>query len=194
MLNFKIGSQIYPLAVISVMLLAVPSTLACSLSHTRSNADACKSGFRECRTLALLGDAKAQFDLGLLYHEGKDLDQDFEKAMFWYRKSADQNFALAQYNLGVMYESGQVGKKAPAEAVHWWRRAAERGYALAQINLAGKYYRGDGVEKNYSEAARLWRAAAEQGNAKAGRRARHCHSAVQPRPSLRKWLWRNAGS
>ena len=105
MLNFKIGSQIYPLAVISVMLLAVPSTLACSLSHTRSNADACKSGFRECRTLALLGDAKAQFDLGLLYENGYGVTPDRDEAMRWFNKSAFQGQSGAQRALERMRES-----------------------------------------------------------------------------------------
>ena len=35
------------------------------------------------------GDAKAQFELGLFYDDGKGLPKDSSKAVFWYCKAAD---------------------------------------------------------------------------------------------------------
>ena len=33
------------------------------------------------------GDCSAQFNLGLMYKKGKGIEQDYEKAVYWYQKS-----------------------------------------------------------------------------------------------------------
>ena len=61
---------------------------------------------------AASGDAAAQCGLGLLYDNGIGVPQDYAKAVYWYRKAAEQGFALAQYNLGRLYpQHGQ--RRAP---------------------------------------------------------------------------------
>ncbi len=50
------------------------------------------------------GDARAQYNLGLMYVNGRGVPQDYEKAIDWFTKSAEQGFAGAQNNLGVMYD------------------------------------------------------------------------------------------
>lgn len=53
------------------------------------------------------GDAEAQFALGEYYYRGdKDREQDYEQAVYWYRKAAEQGHASAQYNLGCCYYWG----------------------------------------------------------------------------------------
>ena len=56
--------------------------------------------------IAKSGDARAQFNIGNMYNEGKGVTQDFKQAMKWYRLSAEQGYAMPQYNLGVMYDRG----------------------------------------------------------------------------------------
>ena len=36
------------------------------------------------------GDAKSQYHLGVLYHDGKGVDQNYVQAAYWYRKAAEQ--------------------------------------------------------------------------------------------------------
>ncbi|WP_432760534.1 tetratricopeptide repeat protein [Neisseria lactamica] len=63
------------------------------------------------RKAAEQGNAKAQFNLGLMYANGQGVRQDDAQAVQWFRKAAEQGFADAQYNLGVMYEMGEESVK-----------------------------------------------------------------------------------
>ena len=64
------------------------------------------------------GDATAQFNLGLLYENGKRTS-DFAEASVWYRLSAEQGNAEAQYKLGLMYEQGWGVEKDKTEAMNY---------------------------------------------------------------------------
>ena len=48
-------------------------------------------------------DKTAQFNLGLTYHYGYGVQQDYDEAFKWYSLAADQGLASAQNNLGLMY-------------------------------------------------------------------------------------------
>ena len=112
-------------------------------------------------TKANTGDANAQFELGENYYKY----QDYEEAVRWYRRAAEQGFAPAQENLGLCYERGQGVQKDYAEAVKWYRKAAEQGNAAAQNNYANCLYAGKGgVPQDYTEAAKWYQKAAEQGD------------------------------
>jgi len=113
------------------------------------------------------GDAGAQFNLALMYDDGRGVPQDDAEAVKWYRLAAEQGNARAQYNLGVMYANGEGVPQDYAEAVEWYRMAAEQGHTRAQFNLALKYYKGEGVPQYYAEAAKWFRLAAEQGKPQA---------------------------
>ena len=48
----------------------------------------------------------AQFNLGLMYANGRGVPQDDSQAVVWYKKAAEQGHPIAQYNLGAMYAKG----------------------------------------------------------------------------------------
>ena len=116
------------------------------------------------RIAAEQGYADAQYNLGIMYDNGRGVPQDYAEAVRWYRKAAEQGRARAQFNLGYMYENGQGVTQDYAEAVRWYRKAAEQGYADAQFNLALRYKNGQGVPKDLSEARRWFQKAADQGD------------------------------
>ena len=93
------------------------------------------TALRLLRQLADQGDAWAQFNLGVMYVNGRGVPKDAVQAVKWYRLAADQGDATAQSNLGVMYASGQGVPKDYAQAVKWYRLAADQGDARAQFNL-----------------------------------------------------------
>ena len=95
------------------------------------------TAIRELRPLAKQGNTNAQFNLGIMYSEGKGVPQDYAEAVKWHRKAAEQGDAEAQYNLGVMYGNGLSVPQDYAEAVGWWHKAAEQGQVEAQYNLGG---------------------------------------------------------
>ncbi len=61
----------------------------------------------DCRVKAEQGDAHAQGNLGLAYHEGWGVSRDYKESFKWYTKSAEQGVTRAQLNLGVMYYLGR---------------------------------------------------------------------------------------
>ena len=87
------------------------------------------------RPLASLGIADAQYRLGFIYHMGKGVDQDYQKAAKWYHLAAEQGHAVAQNNLGWMYDEGKGVVQDYQEAARWYHLAAEQGHAVAQNNL-----------------------------------------------------------
>ena len=115
--------------------------------------------------LANRGDATAQFNLGVLYHDGEGVPQNYTQAAVWFRKAAEKGNADAQYSLGVLYDLGHGVPNDYAQADILFRKAADQGHARAQYNLAYAYRHGQGVEQDSVEAAVWYRKAADQGHA-----------------------------
>ena len=61
-----------------------------------------KLAYEEFLKAADQGYATAQFNLALMYYNGRGVPRDYQAAARWYRKAADQGNAKAQYNLGQM--------------------------------------------------------------------------------------------
>lgn len=102
-----------------------------------------QAAFDEWRPLAELGDAEAQYNLGVMYDEGTSVEQDLGKAADWYRKAAEQGFVDAQTNLGLMYYHGQGVNQDIRAAAHWLNLAVANGDAeaadiLKQIQVAAR--------------------------------------------------------
>ena len=119
---------------------------------------------REIEPLAKQGDARSQYNLGLMYRKGEGVLKDDKTAMKWYRLAAEQGFVLAQYNLGLMYNNGKGVPQDYKTAVKWHTRAAEQGDTDAQHNLGYMYYKGWGVLQDYVYAHMWWNIAASSGN------------------------------
>ena len=108
-------------------------------------------------------DPEKQNSLGLKYDRGDGVPKDLTKAVYWYRKAAEQGYASAQNSLAVCYEFGKGVSKDLQQAFYWYRKAAEQGYATAQRNLADCYKNGEGVSKDFQQAVYWYRKAAQNG-------------------------------
>ncbi len=142
----------------NVAILALASALAAAAQSTK---------IELARRLADQGNAEFQFNLGVMYDNGKGVPQDYQEAVKWYRQAAQQGIAPAQHNLGVMYDNGKGVPQDYQEAVKWYRQAAQQGIAPAQHNLGVMYDNGKGVPQDYQEAVKWYRQAAQQGIAPA---------------------------
>jgi len=111
---------------------------------------------------AAQGDAEAQFSLGAMYFNGKEVAQNDIEAVKWFRKAAEQGHTSAQYVLGWMYYNSKRVTQNKIEAIKWFRKAAEQGNVNAQLYLGLMYY-----DQNDIEAAKWFRKAAKQGHAQA---------------------------
>ena len=86
--------------------------------------------------LAKKGFAKAQYNLGVMYFNGKGVAKDYSNAIKWWHLAADQGNNKAQYTLGVMYEEGKGVKKNLKTAKKWFQLASNQGLAKAREKLA----------------------------------------------------------
>ncbi len=118
--------------------------------------------------------AEALFNTGLSYYLGQGVPTDYDEAVKWFRKAAEQNYPPAQSVLGDCYIFGRGVQKDYTQAVKWYRKAAEQNDAVAQNNLGVRYANGQGVAKDLSEAVKWFRRAAEQNN-----EAAQCNLAVR---------------
>ncbi len=96
------------------------------------------TAIRELRPLAEQGDAKAQYNIGIMYDRGDGVPQDYAEAVKWFRKAAEQGFAKAQNNLGEMYRYGYgVAKDSywPTCGTTLRRRKGTSGHQGSAISL-----------------------------------------------------------
>lgn len=116
---------------------------------------------------AYRGAADAQFNLGVLYIEGKGLPVDRSEAVFWFEKAANQGHPEAQYSLGhlLLEQTGDVEKIR--QGIEWWRKSAEAGFAVAQYNYGRALYYGVGVDESRPQAKSWFEKSASGGNIKA---------------------------
>ncbi|WP_051908714.1 tetratricopeptide repeat protein [Candidatus Odyssella acanthamoebae] len=114
---------------------------------------------------AKAGRALAQSNLGFMYHDGLGIERDYNKAVEWYTKAANQELAIAQNNLGFMYQHGLGVERDYNKAVELYTKVANQGYAVAQINLGHMYQYGLGVERDYTQAIEWYIKAVNQGEA-----------------------------
>ena len=71
------------------------------------------------RVQAERGDAIAQYNLGVMYAEGRGVPMDDTEAVRWYRLAAEQGDVVAQVNLAVMYVDGR-GVSPDSVLAHMW--------------------------------------------------------------------------
>jgi len=126
------------------------------------------TAYKEFKVLAEQGHAGAQRYLGVMYHEGHGVPQDYGEDAKWTRKAANQGDAKAQFNLGQMCLESHGVPKDYAEAFKWYRKAADQGLVEGQFALGLMYYFDvdRGVPQDYGEAAKWFRKAADQGDAR----------------------------
>jgi TPR repeat protein len=91
-------------------------------------------------TRAGLGDAEAQFTLGLKFAQ-EGATQDYPQAAQWYLKAADQSHSLAQFNLAIMYAAGQGVARDKVKSMAWMQKAADLGDPGAQYRVGMRHHR-----------------------------------------------------
>lgn len=82
--------------------------------------------------------------------------QDYDEAMYWYRKSVKRGGSLvgiAESNIADMYAEGQGVSVNYAEAARWWDRSSQHGRDWSHYKLGKLFSEGaDGVAKDARKA------------------------------------------
>jgi TPR repeat protein len=127
---------------------------------------------QELEPLALQGDARAQFRLGVMYQSGEGIPQDEPVGARWLLRAAAQGHAGAHYALYFAYSGGRGLPADEAKALYSLRRAAELGEPEAQYKLALMHGKGEGVPRDVVSAYVWFDLAAAQGWQEAARKRR----------------------
>ncbi|MEG3619317.1 tetratricopeptide repeat protein [Magnetovibrio sp. PR-2] len=106
--------------------------------------------------------APSQFSLALIYHLGRGVPRDFEKAYNLYRVSSLQGHAPALNNIGMMYLNGEHVQKNQWVAFKLFERASAE-HSQAKDNLGQCYQNGWGVEQDIGQAINFFELAGAEG-------------------------------
>jgi TPR repeat protein len=87
------------------------------------------------RPVAQRGEARAQFELSLLYRAGQGVPADARESLRWLRLAAHGGHAPAQSNLGAVYAQGRGVPQDVQLAYVWLSAAATNGSREAATNL-----------------------------------------------------------
>ena len=125
------------------------------------------AAFDEFATRAVLGNAKAQNNLGVLYEAGAGVPSNKTNALRWYREAAFNNLALAQHNLAALLAADDIlgTENEPSRteqnfvaAYMWLTLAANQGLNASAAGLVdlGAYMTPAEIEEAQG-LAREWR-------------------------------------
>lgn len=122
------------------------------------------TALKEWRPLAERGDSRAQYNLGLMFAQGRGVKRDYAEAAKWFEKAARRGHLRAAYNLAFRYLKGEGLPRDPRAAAYWLQLAAERGLDPAQHMLGLVFAKGDGVPRDLVRAYVWLTLSARQGN------------------------------
>lgn len=118
-------------------------------------------------TLANQNDAKACYNLGLMYHDGDGVEQNMDEAVKWYTKSASLNYKEAQYILASLVFRREIQSISYERAAQYYQQAAELGHVKSQLNLGMLYYRGDVIAQDLAASFKWLNLAASNNSSEA---------------------------
>jgi hypothetical protein len=123
--------------------------------------------FQDTLLAAQQGDMLAQNRLGVFYHKGLGVKQDYKAAAKWFEKSAKQGNCMAQYNLGMAYLKAW-GLYDLTKGYQYVKQAADCNITEAQTQLGIMYLEGGrggyALAPSTEKAAEWFKKAAKQGD------------------------------
>ena len=91
----------------------------------------------DLRKLAGKGDPDAQYELGILYHDGSVVPKDDAQAVQWFQRAAEQGYVRAQSTLGAYYWAGRGVPQDLIKAYFWSQLALAQGDENSKSRLEG---------------------------------------------------------
>jgi TPR repeat protein len=84
--------------------------------------------------LAQDGHAESQYQVAQLYEHGRGVEENFDQAMVWYDRAAQQNHGEAQFRLGL-YHINESPDPNEALGFYWIQSAADNGSTRARAYI-----------------------------------------------------------
>ena len=140
------------------------------LKNNMNDAPHLKAFLTKLTELAQQGDAKAEYNLGMMFEKNIALadippEKYTEQAFLWLTKAAVQGLPEAQIALGNLSLNGEGVPMDPGQAAAYFRQAEEKGNMDAEAMLGWLYAHGLGVDWDGTEAQRRYHKAIDGGSA-----------------------------
>ena len=117
----------------------------------------------ELRRDVTRGDAEAMKNLGVRYHMGDGVPQDYKEAMRLYLAASDKGNKAAPAIIALMYEDGLGVERDYQQAMRWSKLGHRRSSAVAASRIGTIFQYGYGIKIDYAEAMRWYRIADRRG-------------------------------
>jgi len=116
--------------------------------------------FSQVKELVEAGNIRAPNALGLRYRFGQEVPRDYAKALAWYKKASQGNYAWGLSNAAHLYKEGLGVEKHLAESARLHRKAAELQLVPSMHHMGWIYQTGLGAEQDDREALKWYYKAA----------------------------------
>ena len=110
-----------------------------------------KCEINKSQVFSELGNHSEQFLLGLIFYEGEKMEENLEKAFYWIKKSAEQEYSQAQFYVGMMYFCGHGIEKNYDQSFIWLKKSAGQSHSEAGYYLSWHFKNGWGVAQDLKE-------------------------------------------
>jgi len=103
------------------------------------------NNYQSMNDFAQKGNIQAQYNLGLAYKNGTNIEKNLKNAFKWIHKSALKGYTPAQYEFALMFHYGIGVRQNNELARFWFTRASKRGELRAQ-SILYRFYSGRKVQ------------------------------------------------
>lgn len=114
-------------------------------------------GFLEIEPTAKRLKPYVQYRIGKMFALGYGAEQDYTKAFWWFKKSADAGNKFAQYSLGSLYFYGNGVAQNYEKAFEYYKLSTDQDNAYACYETAKMLREGIGIEKDAEQAEDYFR-------------------------------------
>lgn len=114
-------------------------------------------GFFELEPTAKRLKPYVQYRIGKMFALGYGAEQDYTKAFWWFKKSADAGNKFAQYSLGSLYFYGNGVAQNYEKAFEYYKLSTDQDNAYACYETAKMLREGIGIEKDAEQAEDYFR-------------------------------------
>ena len=114
--------------------------------------------------LAANGDARAQYNLGIMYRDGLGVEKDDIQSLTHFLEAAENGHMLGNYSVGLAFlirKGSDIDAKA---AIHYFKESSLLGHAISPVKIGDLYFQGKLIEKDYVNA-HFWLSLANDRNA-----------------------------
>lgn len=107
-----------------------------------------KSAIPLLKQAAEKGSAEAQYNLGVSYQQGIEVEKSDSLANLWFMKAATQGYKDAQFKIAYSYATGRGVTQDDQKAFYWSVKCAEQNDIECMYNVISCYMEGRGTNKN----------------------------------------------